>query len=112
MDAGVKDKILSRSRAKEYQGWAPPDLSLEDVRRRFGGPSVSDEELILRVYAGPEPVEAMHAAGQPRPYLNANQPLINLITELSKKKHFDRIAITKGNLSLALAKRSFSNRAV
>ncbi|HEX9147073.1 MAG TPA: hypothetical protein VGA09_22585, partial [Candidatus Binatia bacterium] len=104
-----KDKILSRSRAKEYQGWAPADLSLKDVRRRFGGPSVSDEELILRVYAGPEPVKAMHAAGQPRPYLTAKQPLISLITELSKKKRFSHIAIGKGGLSLTLARRRCSN---
>ena len=28
MDANVKDKILGRSRAKDWQGWTPPDLSL------------------------------------------------------------------------------------
>ncbi|MGE5305952.1 MAG: biotin carboxyl carrier protein [Alphaproteobacteria bacterium] len=109
MDPDVKDKILSRSRAKEYQGWAPPDLSLKEVRRRFGGPSVSDEELILQVYAGAEPVKAMHAARSPRPYLNAQQPLITLITELSKKRKFSHIAIAKGSLSLTLGKRLPSN---
>jgi oxaloacetate decarboxylase alpha subunit len=110
MEPDVKDKILSRHRAQEYQNWVPPELSLKDVRRRFGGPSVSDEELILRVYAGPEPVKAMHAAGQPKPYLTAKQPLISLITELSKKKHFTHISIGKGTLSLTLGKRRPSNR--
>ena len=109
MEPDVKDKILSRSRAKEYHGWAPPDLSLEDVRSRFGGPSVSDEELILRVYAGAETVKAMHATGPPKPYLSAKQPLISLITELSKKKRFSHIAIGKGGLSLTLARRRCSN---
>lgn len=31
MDANVKDKILNRQRAKEWQNWAPPDLSLQEV---------------------------------------------------------------------------------
>jgi oxaloacetate decarboxylase alpha subunit len=109
MEPDVKDKILSRSRAKQYQGWVPPDPSLKDVRRRFGGPSVSDEELILRVYAGPEPVQAMYRAGPPRPYLNAKQPLISLITELSKKNKFNHVAIAKGAFSLTLGKRRYSN---
>jgi oxaloacetate decarboxylase alpha subunit len=42
----VKDKILSRGRAKEWQGWEPPEPSLEEVRRKFG--FASDEELLLR----------------------------------------------------------------
>jgi len=41
MDAGVKDKILSRPRAKEWTNWTPPDLSLKEVRQKFGGPGVS-----------------------------------------------------------------------
>ena len=108
MDAEVKDKILSRRRAKEFQNRVGPELSLKDVRQRFGGPSISDEELILRVYAGSEPVKVMHAAGPPRPCLSAEQPLISLITELSKKKHFSHIAIGKGGLSLTLGKRRSS----
>jgi oxaloacetate decarboxylase alpha subunit len=48
MDANVKDKILNRPRAKEWQKWSPPDPSLHDVRRNFGGAGVSDEELVLR----------------------------------------------------------------
>src|SRR5437773_1371744 len=40
MDANVKDKILSRSRAHEWAGWTPPDLSLKEVRQKFGGPAV------------------------------------------------------------------------
>src|SRR5437870_12091539 len=52
MDPNVKDKILNRPRAKEWVGWEPPEPSLEQVRRQFGGPGISDEELVLRVLAG------------------------------------------------------------
>ncbi len=110
MDPDVKDRILSRGRAKEWQGWEPPELSLKEVRSRFGGPSISDEELLLRVYAGEEAVKAMHAAGSPGDYLSAKQPLVRLIEELSRKKDCNWISIRKAGLSLTLGKRTASNR--
>ena len=106
IDPDVKDKILSRGRAREWKGWEPPDPSLKEVRSRFGGPSVSDEELLLRVYAGEEAVKAMVAAGSPREYLSAKQPLVRLIEELSRKKDCSRISISKTGMSLTLAKRT------
>ena len=110
MDPDVKDRILSRGRAKEWQGWEPPELSLKEVRSRFGGPSISDEELLLRVYAGEEAVKAMHAAGSPGDYLSAKQPLVRLIEELSRKKDCNWISIRKAGLSLTLGKRTASKR--
>ena len=68
MDAKIKDQILSRPRAKDWGNWSLPDLSLEEVRRKFGGSSVSDEELVLRVIAGEAAVNAMLAAGAPKEY--------------------------------------------
>src|SRR5439155_11523204 len=76
MAADVKDKILKRPRAKEWRGWTPADLSLRQVRKKFSGPGVSDEELILRVIAGEAAVKAMLAAGAPKEYVSAAQPLI------------------------------------
>ena len=38
MCADVKDKILGRPRAKEWAKWTPADLSLKEVRRKYGGP--------------------------------------------------------------------------
>ncbi len=106
MDRDVKDKILSRGRAREWKNWQPPQLSLKEVRSRFGGASISDEELLLRVYAGEEAVKAMFAAGAPREYLNAKQPIIALIDELSRKKECGMIAIRKPGLSLTLEKKN------
>src|SRR5262249_584722 len=81
MDPNIKDKILSRPRANEWIGWTPPDLSLKEVRQKFGGPAVSDEELILRVIAGEAAVKAMLAAGAPKAYLAVTQPLIGLLDD-------------------------------
>jgi oxaloacetate decarboxylase alpha subunit len=105
MDPDVQDKILSRSRAKDWEGWEPPEPSLDEVRRKFGGPSLSDEELLLRVYAGEDAVKGMNAAGAPREHLNGTQPLIRLIEELSKKKDCNQVFISRPGFSLTLGKR-------
>ena len=106
MDPNVKDKILSRSRARDWQGWEPPEPSLEEVRRKFGGASVSDEDLLLRVYAGEDAVKGMNAAGAPREHLNGTQPLIRLIEELSKKRDCNQVFISRPGFSLTLGKRN------
>ena len=105
MDPNVKDKILSRPRARELAGWEPPQPSLQEVRRQYGGAGVSDEELLLRFFAGAEAVETMRAAGPPQEQLSATQPLVRLIQEISKRRDYSRIHITKGDLSVRLDKR-------
>jgi oxaloacetate decarboxylase alpha subunit len=102
MAADVKDKILGRSRATEWAKWTPPDYTLEEVRRKFGGPGVSDEELVLRVIAGHTAVEEMITAGGPKEYLNASRPVVYLIDELSRKKQLGYVYIRKGDFSLAM----------
>ncbi|MFQ5851371.1 MAG: biotin carboxyl carrier protein [Candidatus Binatia bacterium] len=106
MDPNVKDRILSRPRAKEWARWEAPVPSIQEVRRQFGGPCVSDEELVLRVFAGEDPVKAMHAAGAPREYLSARQPLVRLIEELTKRKECYHIYLRKPGFSLTLEKRN------
>ena len=105
MDPNVKDKILSRSRAHEWAGWTPPDLSLKEVRQKFGGPAVSDEELILRVIAGEAAVKAMLAAGAPKEYLAVTQPLVGLLDDLSKRRDLRQVYIQKNQLTLRIEKR-------
>jgi oxaloacetate decarboxylase alpha subunit len=102
MAADVKDKILSRSRARDWQDWQPPDLSLRELRNKFGS-ALSDEELLLRVYAGEDAVKALPAADS-RQYLNAKQPLVRLIEELSRKKDCREISILRPGFSLTLGK--------
>ena len=79
IEPNVKDKVLSRHRARDWQGWTAPDLNLREVRQKFGGPSVSDEDLLLRVYAGTDAVNALMTAGAPKPQLDGKQSLLQLI---------------------------------
>ena len=105
MDANVKDKILNRPRTEAWRNWSPPDLSLGEVRKKFGGTGVSDEELILRVIAGEAAVKAMLAAGAPREYVSAAQPLVKLIGELTKRKDCNQVYVQKGEMMLRLEKK-------
>jgi oxaloacetate decarboxylase alpha subunit len=111
VDANVKDRILSRPRAREFATWQPPQPSLEQVRNNLGGPSLGDDELLMRYVAGNEDVEAMRAAGAPKAYTDGRNPLLTLLRELSQRQDLSQIYIRKGDLSVSLEKRAPSSRA-
>ena len=102
MDPNVKDKILSRSRARELAKWVPPEPSIEEVRRKIGGVGVSDDELLLRWLLRKEEIEAMRLAGPPKEYLSTSHPLVTLIGELIRRKDYSQIQVQKPGFSLTL----------
>ncbi len=104
MDPDVKDRILSRPRAKAWTEWEQPEPSLKELRSQVGAASVSDEELVLRVYAGVDEVKTMMEAGRPREYLSARQPLVRLIHELTRQNEYTQVYIRKPGFSLALGR--------
>ncbi len=105
MDPEVKDKVLSRPRAREWESWTWPEPSLDEVRRKFGGPGVSDEELVIRVIASPDSVKAMLAAGAPREFLDANRPVSSLMKQLADVRKLRQVHIQRDGLSLKLEHR-------
>ena len=104
MAPNVKDKVLSRGRAKDWENWTAPDLSLHEVRQKFGGPAISDEDLLLRIYAGTDAVTAMMTNGAPKPQLDSRQSLLQLIAQLSKKKDCNQVYIRRHGFSLAMGR--------
>jgi oxaloacetate decarboxylase alpha subunit len=106
MDPNVKEKVLHRARAKEIAERPHPTDSLHDLRRKHGGPGVSDEEVILRFFTSKEEVERMHAAGPARAYSVNGNPLVNLVAELSKQKDRGSVFIQRAGFSLRLQRRS------
>ena len=101
MDAAAKAKILDRPRAREIEKKEYPEPTLAEVRQQYGGAHLSDEELLLRFYAGPEFVDALKSAPPRKEYLSTATPLVRLVEELSKKK-FAQVYIRKGDFSLAI----------
>ena len=106
MDPNVKDKILSRPRAKEIAERPHPTDSLNDLRRKYGGPGVSDEDIILRFFSSKEEVDRMRAAGPARSYTTERNPLVNLVENLSKKGERSSVFIQRPGFSLRLQRRN------
>jgi oxaloacetate decarboxylase alpha subunit len=105
MDPNVKDKVLNRPRAREIAERPHPTDSLQDLRRKYGGPGVSDEEILLRFFSSKEDVERMKAAGPPRSYMTSANPLVGLVAELTKRPRRNSVYIRRGNFALRLATR-------
>lgn len=92
MDPDIKDRILSRPYAKEWINWEPPEPSIREVRQTFGA-NISDEDLILRYYAGDDSVNALPDGGKPKEHLDASKPLFSILKQLAKQKDIRKVYI-------------------
>lgn len=101
MDPDVREKILGRSRAGELHAEEPPQMSLKEVRKKFGE-RLTDEELILRTYIDAEAVEIARRARPTVEYLSSEQPLVQLIQGLTSSKGRRFISLSRPGLSLTL----------
>jgi len=104
IDPNVRDIILSSPRAKQLAGRQPPQLTLKELRQRYGGPGVSDDELLLRIAADAESVAAMRAAPPGPTYDGQGEPLVALIERLSAHSSCRQVQIRRPGLSLTLGR--------
>jgi oxaloacetate decarboxylase alpha subunit len=103
MDETLKDKLLSLPRAAELAAREKPNVSVNDLREKLGGPGLSTEELLLRyVMKGDQEIKAMRAAGRPKQYFTADLPLVTLIDELKKCKQVRFVNLQRGSDTLSL----------
>ncbi|HEX2930760.1 MAG TPA: biotin carboxyl carrier protein, partial [Candidatus Binatia bacterium] len=107
MDPEIKDKVLSRPRAKEWTHWEQPEPTLQEIRQKFGV-NLSDEDLIIRYYAGEDYVKALPNNGKPREYLDATQPLVKVIEQLAKRQESNQVYIKQPGFTIRMEKRSNS----
>lgn len=105
INADIKDTILDRPRARELRNWHAPDPTLRQFRAKLDGAGISDDELLLRYFAGREDVENMKAAQPLWPYSSVRQPLMLLIDGLSKQKRFRQVVVRRGDLAIRLERR-------
>src|SRR5579859_3698213 len=104
VDANVKDRILSRARAKELAA-EPPPLPPQELRKRFK-PGISDDEFLLRASMRAEEVDAMLAAGSAKSHYNPDmQPIYKLLRELQKRPTASDIVFEKPDFRLELHSR-------
>ena len=106
MQPDVRDKILARPRAREIMADPPREPTYEEIVARFGGPGVSEEEMLLRLEASDDEIAAMRVAPPVRGYepLDATSPLIKLVEQLTRRTDRGYIYVQKGDFSLTLAR--------
>ncbi len=103
IEPNLRDRLLSRPRAKELAAAKPPDISLKKFRETFAG--ANDDEKILCYFAGDDAVATMKAAGTGRAFTGTKTPLLALIETLAGRKASRQIFIRKGNLTVRLEQR-------
>lgn len=102
IDPNVRDRILARARARELAKWERPELSLQEVRRKYGGPGISDDELLMRYFAGAEDVAAMRANPASPTAVDGRSSLVALLGGLAKSKGLRLIDLQKGAIRIRL----------
>ena len=101
MDQDVRAKILNRGRAREWEHWEEPQPTFEELRHQYGE-NTTDEEVILRVYAGDAGRDAFGHWDPPGPHLAAHQPLSRLLKELAGRKDYKHVVVKQGDLNITL----------
>ena len=102
IDANLQDRLLSLPRAKELSQLKPAEMSVQSFREKFGGSDASDDEALLRYFAGNEAVAAMRAAGPPQA---PSTSLLDFIEQISKRKDAAQVYIKRTGLTLRMERR-------
>jgi oxaloacetate decarboxylase alpha subunit len=101
VDPDVRDRILSRPRAKEIMA-EPPPLPPSELRKRFK-PGISDEEFLLRAVMPAEQVDAMIAAGPAKRHYNPDaRPLLKLLKEVAARPAVPDLEFEKPGFKLRI----------
>jgi oxaloacetate decarboxylase alpha subunit len=109
MDENLRDRVLDLPQAKELaarDNTSLEDVTLEEARAAYGGPGLSDEDLLLRaIMQGSKDVDAMHAAGPPRSYTTSAPALVRLVDTLREAPSVRYVQVSRGSDSMTIANR-------
>jgi oxaloacetate decarboxylase alpha subunit len=98
----VRDKILGRPRAKELAAQTYTQPSLLELRAQYGGPGVSDDELLLNFFTSAEQVAQMREARRRRLEGQGTQGLRALIEKLGQSRSVKYIQIRRGDKTVSM----------
>ena len=105
IDADVRAQVLALPRARELAEWEVPETTVEEMREKFGGAEISDDELLLRYIIGnDDDVEAMRAAGPLREdrYAGTEMPLKMLVDGLLQRDDLTYFSLEGKGISLTM----------
>jgi oxaloacetate decarboxylase alpha subunit len=107
VDPTIRDRVLDRPRARELALSPPRQSTLAEIRARFGGPGMSDEDMLMRIFTDDETVAAMRAAGGSDLSRTPGEGIAGLIEQLSgegRRARFIRIGMP--GLALTLRRKA------
>lgn len=109
IEPNLKDRLLNRARARELAQFKPPETSLKEFRDIFGGTGVSNDEALLRYFAGADAVAAL--SGQPTRHesYRTTTPLLTLIEQIAKRRNSSQVYIKRDGLSVRFERRHSSS---
>ncbi len=105
IDADVRRRILALPRARELAEWTVPETTVEEMRQKFGGAEISDDELLLRYIIGnDDDITAMRAAGPVREdrYAGTEMPLKALVDGLLQRDDLTYFSLQGKGISLVM----------
>jgi oxaloacetate decarboxylase alpha subunit len=107
VDDEVRDRVVASAHGKRFDGWERPQPSLAELREQYGGPRISDEELLLRYMVPLEDLEAAHAAGPVKQTYDLRDPatpqqLVEQALAMRRPRYL-RLARPEMNLTLRRA---------
>lgn len=92
----VRDKILSRPRARVLAQRKFEQPTLQEVRAKYGGTGVSDDDLLLHFFTDAEQVAQMRRARQARLDGPGSRGLQALVEKLGRSRSVKSIQIQRG----------------
>jgi oxaloacetate decarboxylase alpha subunit len=102
----ILDRILAAPRAAEIGTEPVEQITLEEARRRWGGPGVSDEEMLSNYLAPAADVQATREAGPPlRDYHFRESPLETTLDLVLKAGGANLLRYEHEGLALTLRRR-------
>ncbi len=101
MDQDVRAKILDRSRARKIDVEKPSDPSLEELRKMYGGSSISDEELMFRVQVNDKMRKKLQP---PVEYRVGDSSVASLVHELVRAGEYRHIHLSRPGLTLTMGR--------
>lgn len=111
VDQDVKDRVLSTPRGKALLDWERPEDTIEDYRRRYGGPRLTDDELLCRHFAPMQDIEATRAAGPMKRGYDFATDLPELIEQALDSAKARRVRLRAGGIFLDLRRETVNGKA-
>jgi oxaloacetate decarboxylase alpha subunit len=98
----IRDKILSRPRARALAQTNYEQPTLQQLRAQYGGPGVSDDQLLLHFFTSAEQVAQMRRERQYRQQGQGTQGLRTLIEKLASSRSVRYIQIRHGDKTVSM----------